>query len=85
MLCVDELEARVQDGGKFEVKGLYMYVLHRGRCVCVGVGVGVCEWGSVVKRNMVCVCKDVRRGKVKVCAHIGAAPPGLSSAVFPLY
>ena len=34
VLCVDELEARVQDGGKFEVKGLYMYVLHRGRCGC---------------------------------------------------
>ena len=48
----------VQDGRKFEVKGLYMYVLHRGRCVCVGVGVGVCEWESVVKCNW-CVCAKV--------------------------
>ena len=45
VLCVDELEARVQDGGKFEVKGLYMYVLHRGRCVWVWVW--VCVNGGV--------------------------------------
>ena len=63
-----------------EVKGLCMYVYYTE-------GGGVCVWVCVC--GCVCVQRWEER-KVKVCAHIRrshirAAPPGLSSAVFPLY